>query len=74
MDIDDIDYQTVTHQLSARWYGFKHPYEEIQFYVCIVETSTPDVSVICEEASTDKKHTFSGLSLELYQVYTFIMF
>jgi hypothetical protein len=68
VDIDDIDYQVETNRLSARWFGFEHPYEEIQFHVCIVKLSMPDERVICEVADNVKTHTFNGLSLEIYQV------
>ncbi|XP_053401094.1 uncharacterized protein LOC123523194 isoform X2 [Mercenaria mercenaria] len=69
-DIDDIDYQVDTNQLSARWFGFKHPFESIQFIACIAKATVSNNILTCENANTETTHTFTGLTLEKYQTYS----
>ncbi|XP_060578984.1 uncharacterized protein LOC132735961, partial [Ruditapes philippinarum] len=68
VDIDDIDYQTSTSKLTARWSGFEHPHEDINFTVCISNTTIKDI-VTCANIDSGNRHTFYGLNLKPYQTY-----
>ncbi|XP_060577218.1 uncharacterized protein LOC132734491 [Ruditapes philippinarum] len=68
VDIDDIDFQTSTSKLTARWSGFEHPHEDINFTVCISNTTFKDF-MTCAFVGSGNKHTFHGLKLKPYQTY-----
>ncbi|XP_053400999.1 uncharacterized protein LOC128557566 [Mercenaria mercenaria] len=68
VDIDDIDYQTSTSKLTARWSGFEHPHEDINFTVCISNASSSDY-MTCARSDVKNKYTFYDLSLNPYETY-----
>ena len=68
VDIDDIDYQTSTSKLTVRWSGFEHPHEDINFTICVSNTTTESDFMVCDQSASANKHTFSDLDLKPYQV------
>ncbi|XP_060572684.1 uncharacterized protein LOC132730723, partial [Ruditapes philippinarum] len=68
VDIDDIDFQTSTSKVTARWSGFKHPHEDIRFTVCISNAFSTDF-IKCEQTTSTDQYTISGLNLTEYETY-----
>ncbi|XP_060580924.1 uncharacterized protein LOC132737608 [Ruditapes philippinarum] len=68
VDIDDIDFQTSTSKVTARWSGFKHPHEDIRFTVCISNAFSTDF-IKCEQTTSIDQYTISGLDLTEYETY-----
>ena len=51
-----------------RWSGFEHPHEEINFTICVSNTTTESDFMVCDQSASANKHTFSDLDLKPYQV------
>ncbi|XP_056015772.1 uncharacterized protein LOC125675332 [Ostrea edulis] len=69
IDIEDIDYTSVTDRLSARWTGFSHAYLDIT-YKFRAGTSPGTADVIPEkDVGRNKSHTEHGLTLAFFKTY-----
>lgn len=69
-EVEDIDYQSITDRLGARWSGFSHPHLEVTYSVGI-GTDEKMTNVRAFEPVNTTSYLFQGLNLQLYQVTNF---
>lgn len=67
-DIEDIDFQSETDKISARWSGFYHPHSNVTFTVSVGSTKGGTDVVNAQNVGTNTKYTLTGLSLTNLQV------
>lgn len=67
-DIEDIDFTSVNHSLSARWTGFYHAYIDVTYR--FRAGTSPEASDIVpdKDVGTNTSHTENGLSLSVFKV------
>ncbi|XP_077997650.1 uncharacterized protein LOC144450798 isoform X2 [Glandiceps talaboti] len=66
----DIDFQTSTSTLHARWSGFQHAYLDVQYYVSIgTSPGGDDVVAFTTVDGGQSSHSFDGLQLEVFKKY-----
>lgn len=67
-DIEDIDFQSETDKISARWSGFYHPHSNVTFTMSVGSTKGGTDVVNAQNVGTNTKFTLTGLSLTNLQV------
>lgn len=67
-DIEDIDFQSETDKISARWSGFYHPHSNVTFTMSVGSTKGGTDVVNAQNVGTNTKYTLTGLSLTILQV------
>lgn len=67
-DIEDIDFQSETDKISARWSGFYHPHSNVTFTMSVGSTEGGTDVVNAQNVGTNTKYTLTGLSLTNLQV------
>lgn len=67
-DIEDIDFQSETDKISARWSGFYHPHSNVTFTMSVGSTKGGTDVVNAQNVGTNTKYTLTGLSLANLQV------
>lgn len=67
-DIEDIDFQSETDKISARWSGFYHPHSNVTFSMSVGSTKGGTDVVNAQNVGTNTKYTLTGLSLTNLQV------
>lgn len=67
-DIEDIDFQSETDKISARWSGFYHPHSNVTFTMSAGSTKGGTDVVNAQNVGTNTKYTLTGLSLTNLQV------
>lgn len=67
-DIEDIDFQSETDKISARWSGFYHPHSNVTFTMSVGSTKGGTDVVNAQNVGTNTKYTLTGLSLTNLQV------
>lgn len=67
-DIEDIDFQSETDKISARWSGFYHPHSNVTFTMSVGSTKGGTDVVNAQNVVTNTKYTLTGLSLTNLQV------
>lgn len=67
-DIEDIDFQSETDKISARWSGFYHPHSNVTFTMSVGSTKGGTDVVNAKNVGTNTKYTLTGLSLTNLQV------
>lgn len=67
-DIEDIDFQSETDRISARWSGFYHPHSNVTFTMSVGSTKGGTDVVNAQNVGTNTKYTLTGLSLTNLQV------
>lgn len=67
-DIEDIDFQSETDRISARWSGFYHPHSNVTFTMSVGSTKGGTDVVNAQNVGTNTKYTLTGLSLTILQV------
>lgn len=67
-DIEDIDFQSETDKISARWSGFHHPHSNVTFTMSVGSTKGGTDVVNAQNVGTNTKYTLTGLSLTNLQV------
>lgn len=67
-DIEDIDFQSETDKISARWSGFYHPHSNVTFTMSVGSTKGGTDVVNAQNVGTNTKYTLTGLSLTKLQV------
>lgn len=67
-DIEDIDFQSETDKISARWCGFYHPHSNVTFTMSVGSTKGGTDVVNAQNVGTNTKYTLTGLSLTNLQV------
>lgn len=66
-EAEDLDFQSVTDRLGARWSGFSHPHLEVTYTVGIgTEDKAADISGFRSVGTTS--YIFEELDLQFYQV------
>ncbi|KAK3100189.1 hypothetical protein FSP39_015958 [Pinctada imbricata] len=68
-DIDDIDYQTDTTSLSARWSGFEHPHLDVTYKFSVGSTKGSSDVVPETDVGSVTSYTSSSLSLTDFEIY-----
>nr|XP_034332757.1 uncharacterized protein LOC105327902 isoform X2 [Crassostrea gigas] len=69
IDIEDIDFTSVNHSLSARWTGFYHAYIDVTYRFRAGTSPGASDIVPDKEVGTNKSYTENGLSLSAFQTY-----
>lgn len=69
LDIEDIDFQSETDKISARWSGFYHPHSNVTFTMSVGSTKGGTDVVNAQNVGTNTKFTLTGLSLTNLQTY-----
>lgn len=67
-DIEDIDFQSETDKISARWSGFYHPHSNVTFTMSVGSTKGGTDVVNAQNVGTNTKYTLTGLFLTNLQV------
>lgn len=67
-DIEDIDFQSETDKISARWSGFYHPHSNVTFTMSAGSTKGGTDVVNAQNVGTNTKYILTGLSLTNLQV------
>lgn len=67
-DIEDIDFQSETDKISARWSGFYHPHSNVTFMMSVGSTKGGTDVVNAQNVGINTKYTLTGLSLTNLQV------
>lgn len=67
-DIEDIDFQSETDKISARWSGFYHPHSNVTFTMSVGSTKGGTDVVNAQNVGANTKYTLTGLSLTNLQV------
>lgn len=67
-DIEDIDFQSETDKISARWSGFYHPHSNVTFTMSVGSTKGGTDVMNAQNVGTNTKYTLTGLSLTNLQV------
>lgn len=67
-DFEDIDFQSETDKISARWSGFYHPHSNVTFTMSVGSTKGGTDVVNAQNVGTNTKYTLTGLSLTNLQV------
>lgn len=67
-DTEDIDFQSETDKISARWSGFYHPHSNVTFTMSVGSTKGGTDVVNAQNVGTNTKYTLTGLSLTNLQV------
>lgn len=67
-DIEDLDFQSETDKISARWRGFYHPHSNVTFTMSVGSTKGGTDVVNAQNVGTNTKYTLTGLSLTNLQV------
>lgn len=67
-DIEDIDFQSETDKISARWSGFYHPHSNVTFTMSVGSTKGGTDVVNAQNVGTNTNYTLTGLSLTNLQV------
>lgn len=67
-DIEDINFQSETDRISARWSGFYHPHSNVTFTMSVGSTKGGTDVVNAQNVGTNTKYTLTGLSLTNLQV------
>lgn len=67
-DIEDIDFQSETDMISARWSGFYQPHSNVTFTMSVGSTKGGTDVVNAQNVGTNTKYTLTGLSLTNLQV------
>ena len=67
-DIEDIDFQTDTTSMSARWTGFAHSHVVVTYSINIGTSKGGNDILDMKDVGTSLAHTESGLSLVPYTV------
>ncbi|CAG2247188.1 unnamed protein product [Mytilus edulis] len=70
-DIQDLDFQTATNIIAARWSGFAHPHLNVTYRVSIGTTIGGNDVVSAKDVGISLLHKETGLSLTPYQKYYF---
>ncbi|CAC5386461.1 unnamed protein product [Mytilus coruscus] len=70
-DIQDLDFQTSTSSMAARWSGFAHPHLDVTYSISIGTTMGGSDVVSMKDVGTSPAHQETGLSLTPYQKYYF---
>ncbi|CAC5360413.1 unnamed protein product [Mytilus coruscus] len=70
-DIEDVDFQTSTTSISARWSGFAHPHLNVTYKIGIGTTAGGSEVVSMKDVGTSLSHQESGLSLTPFETYYF---
>ncbi|CAC5370733.1 unnamed protein product [Mytilus coruscus] len=70
-DIQDMDFQTATSSMAARWSGFAHPHLDITYKISIGTTMGGSDVLSLKDVGTSLVHKETGLSLTPYQKYYF---
>ncbi|XP_078658227.1 uncharacterized protein LOC144903711 [Branchiostoma floridae x Branchiostoma belcheri] len=65
----DIDHQTNQTQISCRWFGFAHAYQDISYLAGVGSSPGLDDVVNFEAIGSSTSHVFTGLSLQHFQRY-----
>ncbi|CAC5386466.1 unnamed protein product [Mytilus coruscus] len=68
-DIQDLDFQTSTSSIAARWSGFAHPHLDVTYSISIGTTMGGSNVVSMKDVGTSLAHQETGLSLTPYQKY-----
>ncbi|CAG2233138.1 unnamed protein product [Mytilus edulis] len=70
-DIQDLDFQTSTSSMAARWSGFSHPHLDLTYSISIGTNMGGSDVVSMKDVGTSLAHQQKGLSLTSYQKYYF---
>ncbi|KAK3099491.1 hypothetical protein FSP39_005250, partial [Pinctada imbricata] len=68
-DVDDIDYQTDTVSISARWSGFEHPHLDVTYKFSVGTTKGATDVVPETDVGAVTSYTATSLSLNAFETY-----